>query len=492
MSNVPPSPLRIAVIGGGIAGLAAAHRLTELAPQVEARLFEAGPRLGGVLQTEQVGGYLLDRSADMFITSPSWALDLCRRIGLADDLIKTDDHRRGAFVVRGGRLHRVPDGFVLMQPRRLWPLVKSPLLSLRGKLRMLSELFVPPRKEPGDESLAAFVRRRLGNEAYDRLVQPLVGGIYTADGEQLSLAATLPRFIEMERKHGGLIKAALRGGAPAGEPAKDDASGARYSLFMTPRKGMQSLVDAVAARLPSGVIRLNTPVERLFRSEEGRWQLETESAMDDGIAAGSEPPDPRLGCFDAVLIALPARRAADLLREFDHELSSELSGIRYADSAVTVVGYRREQIAHPLDAFGLVVPDVDKRQILAASFASVKFPGRAPEGSVLIRVFIGGARRPELAALPDEELRRITLAELGELLGARGEPELFRVIRWRGAMPQYRLGHLDRVSRIETRVAALPQLALAGSAYRGVGIPDCIRSGEQAAERLLKGLGVPL
>ncbi|MGE0608179.1 MAG: protoporphyrinogen oxidase [Pirellulales bacterium] len=467
---------RIAVIGGGIAGLAAAHRLTELQPACQPRLFEAAPRLGGVLHTDELDGYLVERSADMFLTNPAWALDLCRRVGLADELIGTDNSYRGSFVVRRGRLVRIPEGFVLMQPRKLWPLVTSPVLSPWGKLRMLGEWFVPRRgAADGDESLACFVRRRLGVEAYERLVQPLIGGIYTADGERLSLKATMPRFVEMEQRHGGLIRAALRS-PPAGQPAGENSGGARYSMFMAPRRGMSSLVQAIANRLPAGCVELNAAVRSISRTEEGRWKLEF-------LSAG----EPHAEFFDGLVMALPGPASARLLAPLDKELSRELAGIEYADSAVAVLGCRRDQISHRLDGFGFVVPDVEDRPIIAGSFSSVKFAGRAPQDRVLIRVFIGGARRPELAALPDDELRRIACVELGELIGLQGEPELFRVIRWRGAMPQYHLGHLDRVGQIEARAAALPNLALAGAAYRGVGIPDSIHSGEMAAERVWQG-----
>jgi oxygen-dependent protoporphyrinogen oxidase len=424
--------------------------------------------LGGVLRSERRDGWLLEHSADNFITSVPWALELCRRVGLEHELLTTRPDDRRALIVRDGRLHPVPEGFTLMAPSKLGPLVTTPLLSVRGKLRLLAEMFVPRRRDAADdESLASFVTRRFGRETFERLVQPLVGGIYTADAQKLSLAATLPRFLEMERTHGSVIRAALRqrrvnNGKSSGE------SGARYSLFVAPREGMSQLVDALAARLPAGSVRLNAAIKQLS-VVSGQWSV-----------AEGEPP------FDAVIVCAPAPAATKLIAQAAPELAAELATIAYAGSAVALVGYRREQLSRPLTGFGFVVPEVEHRDLLAVSYSSQKYDGRAPEGRVLLRAFVGGAARPDLLHCPDDALRQIILRELQELLGVRGEPELFEIIRWPAAMPQYHLGHLQRVARIEQLAAALPRFALAGNAYRGVGIPHCIHSGEQAAETVLK------
>jgi oxygen-dependent protoporphyrinogen oxidase len=469
--NASPSP-RIAVIGGGISGLAAAHRLMELEPQLQVTLFEASDRLGGVLQTTRRDGYLLDHSADNFITNVPWALDLCRRVGFADELVHTREAGRRAFVVHKSKLQPVPAGFSLMAAAKAWPVLTTPILSLKGKLRLALEYFVSRRTDESDESLASFARRRLGNEAFERLVQPLVAGIYTADAEKLSLSAALPRFREMEQQHGSLIRAA-RFEARRGSGADKQASGARYSLFVAPKAGLASLVQAIVRRLPDGCVQLRSPVERLARGAGDAWKLWVE---------GREEPQ----TFSSVIVASPAPAAAKLLQDVDQQLADDLGRIPYAGAAIALLGYRREQIAHPLDGFGFVVPEIERRQILAASFSSKKFDGRAPEGRVLIRVFFGGAGRPELVDLPEDELKQIVCNELGELLGVTGEPELFEVCRWKGKMPQYHLGHVELVGRIEQRAAALPGFALAGNAYHGVGIPQCIQSGEQAAERLVE------
>ncbi len=342
-----PSP-RVAVIGGGISGLAAAHRLMELAPQLPVTLFEASDRLGGVLQTTRRDGYLLDHSADNFITNVPWALELCRRIGFADELVHTCEAGRRAFVVHKGKLQPVPEGFSLMAAAKVWPVLTTPILSLKGKLRLALEYFISRRTDESDESLASFARRRLGNEAFERLVQPLVAGIYTADAEKLSLAAALPRFREMEQQHGSLIRAA-RFEARRGSAADKQASGARYSLFVAPKAGLASLVQSIARRLPEGCVHLCSPIERLARGEEDAWKL--------WIAGQTEPQT-----FSGVIVASPAPAAAKLLQDVDQQLADGLGQIPYAGAAIALVGYRREQIAHPLDGFGFVVPEIERRQ----------------------------------------------------------------------------------------------------------------------------------
>jgi len=466
-------PRRVAILGGGISGLAAAHRLRELDPAAEITLFEASDRLGGVLQTDRSrDGWLIERSADMFTTREPWALDLCRRIGIADELIETDRRFRRAYVVRRGRLVPVPEGFTLMSPARVWPIVMTPLLSPLGKLRLAWEYFVAAKQDEADESLESFVVRRFGRETFDRLVQPLIGGIYTADPAKLSVQATLPQFLELERKYGSLIRGMRSQGSGfrvQGSGDRGQESGARYGMFVAPRDGMQRLVEAIAAKLPPEIVRLNCPVERVEWTPTG-WMIDA-----------STPES-----YDDLILATPGAVSSRLLAVVDSKLADLVSRVSYAGCSVAVLGIRRDQLARPLNGFGFVVPAIERRQIIAGSLASLKFPGRAPDGKLLLRVFVGGALQPELASLPDDEIRRIVLSELRELLGLSGEPEFFEVARWLGMMPQYHVGHLDLVRQIEERAAAIPNFALAGNAYRGVGVPFCVRSGEQAAEAVVK------
>jgi protoporphyrinogen/coproporphyrinogen III oxidase len=472
---------RVVIIGGGLSGLTAAYRIASRAKglrrPVEVVVLEARDRVGGAIWTDRLDGFTLEGGADSFITNKPWGVDLCRELGLADQLIGTDPQHRRSFVVRQGRLMPVPEGFVLMAPGRLAPILTTPVLSWRGKLRVLLDLVIPRKGDDGDESLAAFVKRRLGREALERLVQPLVGGIYTADPAELSLRATLPQFPAMEREHGSLIRGALRQARQA-RWAERHASGARYGLFVTLADGMDTLPRALAGALPAGTVRTATAVRRVGRPDPvSPWRVE----LLDGppIDAG------------AVIVTTEAHSSARLLDGYDPDLALQLRAIPYASSAIVNLAYRRDQVAHPLDGFGAVVPAIEGRQILAVSFLSVKFPRRAPAGTALLRTFVGGATQPELFDLDDATLVDLVRGELSDLLGASGEPLLVTVNRHPRAMPQYTLGHLDRVAAIRKRLARHPRLILAGNAFDGVGIPDCVRGARDAADAALAALAGP-
>ncbi len=469
------------VVGGGLTGLSAAYglvsRVSTSRRPLEVIVLESREKIGGAVWTDRRDGFTIEGGADSFITNKPWALDLAHQLGLGDQLIGTDDRNRRSFVVRGGRLLPVPDGFVLMAPSRILPLLTSPILSIRGKLRMMMDLILPRKSDDADESLAAFVRRRLGREALDRLVQPLVGGIYTANPAELSLKATLPQFPAMEREHGSLILAALRQSRKS-KAIDRDASGARYGLFASFADGMDTLPRALAAALPPRTIRTNTAVRRIIRPDAGKpWRIE----LLDG------PPIEAGG----VILTTEAHASARLIDGFDPELALQLRSIPYASSAIVTAAFRRDQIQHPLNGFGAVVPIIEGRSILAMSFLSVKFPRRAPDGSVLMRVFVGGATQPALFDLEDDELRTLVKGELAGLLGVTGEPLFLEIARHSRAMPQYTLGHLERVDSIRQRASKHSRLVLAGNAFGGVGIPDCVRSGLDAAGTLLVALADP-
>ncbi len=475
MNAANSSNKSVAVIGGGISGLATAHRLTELDPSISVTLYERADQVGGVLQTRREDGFLFEWGADNFITNVPWAVDLCRRIGFEDQLVETDDQHRGAFVVRKGKLHRIPQGFIIMAPSRVWPVVTTPILSPWAKLRMAAEFFVPKRKDDSDESLAGFVIRRFGRQTYDRLVQPLIGGIYTGDPSRLSLQATMPRFREMEKGHGSLIRAVMRQ-AKKQPKADRDSSGGRYSMFVAPRDGISSLVQAIANRLSEGSIQLNADVSGLQRQADGSWQVSLGSGASEAAR------------FDAVVVATPAKTTAKLVQETDSVLAEELSAIHHSGCCIVTLGYHRSQIEHPMDGFGFVVPAVEKRKIISGSFSSVKYPGRAPDDQVLIRVFIGGALQAELLDLADDELKRIAVDELAELMGIKGAPLLTRIARLPASMPQYYVGHKERVEAIRQRAADAGGLFLTGNAFQGVGIPFCIFGGEKTAGRVIEFL----
>jgi protoporphyrinogen/coproporphyrinogen III oxidase len=469
------NPLRIAVLGGGIAGLAAAHRARELNPACSVVLYEASRRVGGVLSSVNRDGFQVERSADNFITTIPWGIDLCRRLGLESQLIQTNPAFRRTFVVRGGRLHPLPDGFLMMAPTRMWPLAVTPILSPMGKIRSAMEYFIPPRKGDGDESMAAFVRRRLGREAFDRLVEPLVSAVYAADLEQLSVLATLSRFREMEREHGSLIRAMRR--QMKEKPKGPSESGARYSMFVTLREGLSSMVEAIAAKLPPGSVRLNSSVEKIERQGEF-WRIFTRSSPSDSLSKDGED-------FDAIVIATPSPVAAKLLEPLNNDLATELAAIKHSGTAIVSLGYDDRQVGHRLDGMGAVIPATERSPILAVSFSSRKYAHRAPEGKTLLRVFVGGARRPEMAEMADNQLLPLVREHTEKLLRIHGEPVFVDIAHWPGTMPQYHVGHKERVARIRSLAARLPHLELAGNAYAGVGIPDCIHSGETAAERIL-------
>ena len=472
---------RVVVIGAGLSGLTAAYRIVERAKaarrNVEVVVLEAKDRFGGAISTRRTGGFTVEGGPDSFITNKPWAVDLCKSLGLADQLVGTDAQHRRSFVVRQGRLHPVPEGFVLMAPNRLGPILTTPILSVRGKLRMLLDLVLPRKTDDADESLASFVKRRLGREALDRLVQPLVGGIYTADPNELSVRSTLPQFPEMERKHGSLILGALRQGRQA-RWAERNASGARYGMFVTLADGMDTLPKALVAALPPGSVRTSTAVRRVSRNDPtSPWLVE----LLDGPSIEAA----------AVVMATEAHASARLLDGVDPGLALQLRSIPYASSVIVNIAYPRDQVTHPLDGFGVVVPAVERRSILAVSFLSVKFPSRAPAGTVLMRVFLGGATQPELFDRDDEAVESIVRAELLDLLGARGEPLLIDVGRHPRAMPQYTLGHAERVEAIRRQAARHPNLVFAGNAFSGVGIPDTVRAAEAAADAVLAALSDP-
>jgi oxygen-dependent protoporphyrinogen oxidase len=469
---------RVVVIGGGITGLAAAHRLIERSAQSESAtevvLLEASSKTGGVIRTERRDGFLLEAGPDSFISEKPAAIELAKRIGLTSRLIETNEAHRKSFIARKGRLHAVPEGFQLLAPSRFWPFATTSIFSLTGKARMALDLVLPRRVAANggeEESLAQFVRRRFGQEALERMAQPMVGGIYTADPENLSLRATMPRFLEMEREHRSLIRAMWKQRRKGQASQSKGTSGARYSLFLSFDEGMQVLVDGIKSRLNDVSVRLNTRAESLaFDEESKQWRIAV--SAEETILA------------DAVCLALPAYASANLLRETDTQLADELEAIPYASTATINLAYRRIDIPHALDGFGFVVPFIERRSILACTFSSIKFAGRAPIDHALLRAFVGGALQPEMFALDEDKMVQATRRDLQQFLGITKPPLFAHVEKWPRSMAQYHLGHMERVGRIRQRLNTYPTLKLAGNAFDGAGIPDCIRSGETAADEI--------
>jgi oxygen-dependent protoporphyrinogen oxidase len=472
-------------VGGGISGLALANRILEesqrLQRPVELKLLEAGHRLGGVIQTVEHDGFVLEGGPDSFISEKPWAVALCRRLGLEKHLIATRELHRRSFVVRKGKLLPVPEGFYLLAPTQLWPMVTTSIFSWSGKLRMAADLFLPRKRWSSptqDESLASFVQRRLGREALERIAQPMVGGIYTADPAVLGLRATMPRFLEMEREHRSLILAMLR--SRRNRHSEDDvkAAGPRYGVFVSLDRGMESLVEALRKRVPHESLHLNAPVSALKQSASTKgWVLKLQDGSDMEA--------------DAVCLALPACASAELLEPLDAPLAARLRNIPYASTATINLAYRETDIPRPLEGFGFVVPAIEKREILACTFSHLKFPNRAPQGSVLLRVFIGGTLQPEAFEHDDETMIRIVRHNLNELLGIQKSPLFTLIERHSQAMPQYGVGHLELVAHIEAQLRKHPALRLAGNAFTGIGIPDCVNRGETCADSILNELFEP-
>jgi oxygen-dependent protoporphyrinogen oxidase len=466
---MPTDSRTVLIVGGGIAGLSAAYGLAESAASRDSppqcTLVEAAPRLGGKILTERVGGFVIEGGPDSFLSQKPWGIVLCRRLGLADRVIGTNQDRRKTYVYVKGRLVELPEGLALGVPTRLGPFLRSGLLSWNGKLRLGAELLIPRRRERGDESLGAFFRRRLGNEALERIIEPLMTGIYAGDADSLSIQATFPRFPEMERQTGSIVRALL------GSWRRHQGAGPGGSPFVTLQGGLSEMVQALTARL--GPLRVLTG---------SRVRAVRVSGVPRGYEVVLEGTAPL--AVDALILATPAYDAATLLEPLDGKLSALLRGIPYASTATISLGYRRPDFSHCLDGYGFVVPRIEGRALLAVTWTSSKWSHRAPDDAVLLRAYVGGAGREAVLEQSDDGLVSLVRAELRAMMGITEEPVLARVYRWPRAMPQYLVGHLERLAAIDERLARWPGLFLTGAGYRGVGIPDCIHDGLDMAERV--------
>ena len=468
-----PVQPKVVIIGGGISGLTAAYFLaerhrTERTPPIACTLIEAAPRLGGKIVTERAQGFILEGGPDSFLAQKPWGVELCRRLGLDSQLMGTNPMRRRTFVLSEGRLRELPEGMSMGLPRKVGPFVRSGVLSWKGKMRLAAELFIPPRQGNQDESLGSFFRRRLGSEALDRLIEPLLTGIYTGDADRLSLLATFPRFREMELQHGSLLRSILAAN-------RQKCSGSETAIetpFVTLRNGLGDLVEALAANLQKTTVLA------------GRRAVEVRPGEKQGYAVRLD--DDRWLSAQALILAAPAYDAASLLTPLDRRLADELQNIPYASSLTVSLGFDKQGLAHPLDGYGFVVPRVERRPLIAATWTSSKWDGRAPEGTVLLRAYLGGTGREAMMDRTDAELIQIVREEFRALLGIEQSPILARVYRWPRAMPQYEVGHLRRLEVIDELAGRWPGLFLAGAGYRGVGLPDCIRDGMAAAENVLR------
>ena len=478
----PAAHARVAIIGGGISGLAAAYTLakarTNGAP-IEEFLIESQDRLGGVIRTERIEGFVIEAGPDSFLAEKPEAAALARELGLGDQLLGSNDAERRTYILHRGRLVPLPDGLMLLVPTRLWPMATTPLLPLASKLAIAAEWFASPpaEEESADESVASFVERHFGRAMVENIVDPLLAGVYGGDSHKLSIRSVLPRFWEMEQKYGSLTRATLRARGERLErmrAAANSQGSPPLPIFMTLRGGLDQMIEALSARIESFRIHLRTRVEIIepLRDITPRYRLRCGSGVTHDA--------------DAVVLAMPTRECARLLAPFQPRAAHLLGQIPYTSSMTVSLAYgvgAREALP---PGFGFLSRRKENRRLLACTFVHGKFNHRVPEGKALVRCFLGGAGDPEVLKLADAEVVALARRELKEILGFGLEPLFWRIHRWPSSMAQYEVGHRERVAAIESALAGQPDIQLAGNAYSGIGISDCIRTGKDAAEAALK------
>ena len=481
---------KIAIIGGGIAGLSTAfflqEKLQEQALSADILLMESEGRLGGKIISERVGDFMIEGGPDSFLSQKPWGLTLCRKLGLFDRIVQTNPRDKAIYILSQGKLQKFPEGMNLMIPGKVAPFLLTPLVSSFGKARMGLDLLIPRKKEAPaesemtgcvgpveEESIGAFVRRRLVEEAVETFAGPILATIYAGDVEKLSLQATFPQFSAMEEKFGSLIWGGwMRRWDTHLTKRTAKKEQACFSLFISLKDGLSTLINALRDQLSA--VELQTGQSVLSVSpKENQYEI---------VLANQKL------LVDAVVITTDAMIAAQFIKPWDANLSLHLSSIPYVSTATVSLGFRRKDVAHLLNGFGYVIPRAERKIILAVTWSSTKFEGRAHTEDVLIRSFVGGAHQEEAVDLSNTELVDAVLKELRPVLGISGEPTLSRVYKWRKANPQYNVGHLSKIAEIEKELAKRPGLFLAGAAYRGVGIPDCIQQGWETAEKMSRFL----
>ena len=463
----------IVIVGGGISGLSAAYYLEKYAEEagmdISVCLLEGRNRLGGVIATERCGDFLLEGGPDSFLAQKPAAVELCRALGLADQLIPSNDEQRKTYILQGHKLKPLPDGLMFVVPTRVGSVLRSDLFSFSGKLRLVLSPLLAPRLPPEEDcSVAEFVSRRLGRQALERVAEPLLSAVYGADVDSLSARAALPQFIALEEKYGSLwqaIRQARRNRSLQNGPRQ------QASLFITLRNGVGEMVSALEKKLVKTTLMTGSEVVQVETdSHPGgyrvRWQ-------------GGELETP------AVILATPAHATARMIQKLDPELAETLNEIPYHSSVIVLMGFEEHQFPQPPDGFGFVVPRSEGKKMLACTWVSTKFPFRCPPGKVLVRCFFGGARDPAILEAPDDRIVQDALSELHSIIGLRSDPAFIRIYRWERCMPQYPVGHPRRLQRVAASLQRHPGLFLSGNAYRGVGVPDCIQASSAAASAAL-------
>jgi len=473
------NPKHVVVIGAGISGLACAYEIITQARKdnlpIEVSVIERSPWIGGKILTSHADSYTVEGGPDCFILEKPWALALVRELGMEDQLINTSSQASGTYIYSGKKLHRLPDGLIMMIPTKIIPFATSPLISWPGKIRMGMDILIPKRRETGDESLASFVTRRLGKEALDKIAEPLVGGIHAGNPDNMSLLSTFPRFLEMEQQSGSLIRGMFaRKKAMTEAMKKRPKTGAPpRTFFISMKNGMAQLTDALAEIIGRERIKTNQEVKTVVKKDQG-YNLQ----MADGQQLQA----------DQLVMSSEAFATASMIKDLAPQLAMTLEQIPYVSSSIVSLVFRREDILRPLDTYGFIVPRIEGRKIMATTWTSVKWPHRAPEGKLLMRSFVGGAQQPELADLDDDEILALVRGELKEIVGITAKPEQVWIHRWPQGMPQYTLGHQERLGKIDQYADTLPGLHLTGAGYRGIGIPDCINNARQTGQKVLANL----
>jgi oxygen-dependent protoporphyrinogen oxidase len=454
------------IVGGGISGLSAAYYLAK--GGAAASILDPRPRLGGVIQTEHVDGCTLEAGPDSFLAIKPAAVELIRELGLADQLIGSNDHLRITYVRRDGRLVPLPDGLMMMVPTKVLPLLTTRLLGWGTKTRMGLELLRAPKPKPEDESVAEFVEEHYGPEAVDYLAEPLLSGVYGGDPRALSVSAVLPRFVELANRYGSLTRGVL---AERAKAARKHSHGPKPPLFQTLKGGLGQMVDAVTASIRGKAETAQARAETVERAGAG-FRVRVNG---DWLEAGR------------LILACEAHNASALLATLDGRLAELLGTVPYSSSMTVAVGFDAADFAHPPRGFGFLIPKRERRRLIACTWVGTKFSYRVPKDKIVARCFMGGMEDAAVLSESDEAIAAATLEELREIAGVTAKPRFVRIARWPRSMAQYTVGHLDRVAEIQARAAAIPGLYLAGNAYTGIGVPDCIRMGRAAAESVLKG-----
>ncbi|MCX7770260.1 MAG: protoporphyrinogen oxidase [Proteobacteria bacterium] len=459
---------KVAIIGSGVSSLASAVMLKEAG--IDFVIYEKESQLGGKIKTEYINNFTIEAGPDSYLPEKFWSVQLIKKVGLEEEMLCSNDEHKGTFIYSNGKLHPLPEGVMLMVPTMIMPLLKSSLISWPGKIRMGLELFIPPKKDDSDESLAQFVTRRLGRECLEKIAEPLVAGIHTSNPDNMSVKATFPRFIEMEKKYGSLIKGMVQ--AMKNKPAPQQ-NAKKMTYFMSLKKGMEQLVEACKKFIGEDRIITNKQVVSITK-DNAKFIIKTNDNFEDD--------------YDYIIAGTPSYTTADIIKGFDPDLAKLLSRIEWSSSATISLAYKRDDINVDLKGFGFIVPKIENRRINACTWSSIKWSYRSPDDHILIRSFVGGGHHEELVNEGDEKLVDIVREELRDIVGIKAQPVLSKVYRWYNGMPKYTVGHLERIQEIDNYLKKHPGLYLIGCSYKGIGIGDCVKSGFDVASKIINNL----